>query len=299
MRKTLILKNAVSVLAMLVLGSLALLFMGYGLLFKSLEFIKVYFDLLFWISASAITLLTVLGVVCWVIKKQTPYRIILCSLVLLDIVAAVFYFLCATGLITKITSVDLLREYIASSGSMASIIYIIFCFLQVVLLPVPGSIAVAVGVAMFGPLKCAIYAFIGIILGSFAAFIIGRLVGYKAVCWMVGKDTLDKWLEKIKGKDYLILSLMFLLPAFPDDVLCFVAGLSSMTTKYFIIMIIVTRLISVASTSFSFELIPFNTWWGLMIWGIILTLIILSFYLVLKHSDKIDGYIKNKLKLYK
>lgn len=284
---------------MLVLGSVALLFMGYGLLFKSLEFIKVYFDLLFWISASAITLLTILGVVCWVIKKQTPYRIILCTLVLLDIVAAVFYFLCATGLITKITSVDLLREYIASSGSMASIIYIIFCFLQVVLLPVPGSIAVAVGVAMFGPLKCAIYAFIGIILGSFAAFIIGRLVGYKAVCWMVGKDTLDKWLEKIKGKDYLILSLMFLLPAFPDDVLCFVAGLSSMTTKYFIIMIIVTRLISVASTSFSFELIPFNTWWGLMIWGIILTSIILSFYLVLKHSDKIDGYIKSKLKLYK
>lgn len=299
MRKTLILKNAVSVLAMLVLGSVALLFMGYGLLFKSLEFIKVYFDLLFWISASAITLLTILGVVCWVIKKQTAYRIILCTLVLLDIVAAVFYFLCATGLITKITSVDLLREYIASSGSMASIIYIIFCFLQVVLLPVPGSIAVAVGVAMFGPLKCAIYAFIGIILGSFAAFIIGRLVGYKAVCWMVGKDTLDKWLEKIKGKDYLILSLMFLLPAFPDDVLCFVAGLSSMTTKYFIIMIIVTRLISVASTSFSFELIPFNTWWGLMIWGIILTAIILSFYLVLKHSDKIDGYIKSKLKLYK
>lgn len=299
MRKTLIFKNAVSVLAMLVLGSVALLFMGYGLLFKSLEFIKVYFDLLFWISTSAITLLTVLGVVCWAIKKQTPYRIILCTLVLLDIVAAVFYFLCATGLITKITSVDLLREYIASSGSMASIIYIIFCFLQVVLLPVPGSIAVAVGVAMFGPLKCAIYAFIGIILGSFAAFIIGRLVGYKAVCWMVGKDTLDKWLEKIKGKDYLILSLMFLLPAFPDDVLCFVAGLSSMTTKYFIIMIIVTRLISVASTSFSFELIPFNTWWGLMIWGIILTSIILSFYLVLKHSDKIDGYIKSKLKLYK
>lgn len=284
---------------MLVLGSVALLFMGYGLLFKSLEFIKVYFDLLFWISASAITFLTVLGVVCWAIKKQTPYRIILCTLVLLDIVAAVFYFLCATGLITKITSVDLLREYIASSGSMASIIYIIFCFLQVVLLPVPGSIAVAVGVAMFGPLKCAIYAFIGIILGSFAAFIIGRLVGYKAVCWMVGKDTLDKWLEKIKGKDYLILSLMFLLPAFPDDVLCFVAGLSSMTTKYFIIMIIITRLISVASTSFSFELIPFNTWWGLMIWGIILISIILSFYLVLKHSDKIDGYIKSKLKLYK
>ncbi|MDE6586575.1 MAG: VTT domain-containing protein [Clostridia bacterium] len=166
-----------------------------------------------------------------------------------------------------------------------------------VLLPVPGSVAVAVGTAMFGPLKCSIFSFIGIVAGSVVAFAIGRLIGYKAVCWIVGKESLDKWLNKLKGKDYLILSLMFLLPLFPDDILCFVAGMSSMTWGYFIIMIIVTRAISVFSSAYSFELIPFTTWWGILIWILIAALVVLSFYLVCKYYEKIDYFIKNKLKI--
>jgi uncharacterized membrane protein YdjX (TVP38/TMEM64 family) len=121
-------------------------------------------------------------------------------------------------------------------------------------------------------------------------------LGYPVVKWIVGKETLDKWLNKVKGKDYLILSLMFLLPMFPDDVLCFIAGLSSMTWLYFIIMIIVTRLISVVTTAYSFELIPFNTWWGILTWVIIFAIVVLAFYLVCKYSDQIDNFVKNKLK---
>ncbi len=90
---------------------------------------------------------------------------------------------------------------------------------------------------------------------------------------------------------------MFLLPLFPDDVLCFVAGLSSMTWGYFIIMIILTRALSVFSTAYSFELIPFNTWWGILIWIIIAALVIASFYFVCKYSERIDKFIKSKLKI--
>ncbi|MDE6441995.1 MAG: VTT domain-containing protein, partial [Clostridia bacterium] len=150
---------------------------------------------------------------------------------------------------------------------------------------------VAAGVALFGAFRCFIYSFIGIVSGSIVAFAIGRWIGYKAVIWIVGKDALNKWLEKLKNKDYLILSIMFLLPMFPDDVLCFIAGLSSMTWIYFIIMILVTRLISVLTTAYSIGFIPFNTWWGILIWFAIAALIAVSFWLVLKYSDKIDGFI--------
>ncbi len=150
---------------------------------------------------------------------------------------------------------------------------------------------------MFGPFKCSVYSLIGIVLGSIAAFAVGRLVGYKAVCWIVGQDSLDKWLEKLKGKDYLILSLMFLLPMFPDDILCFIAGLSSMTWPYFIVMIVITRIISVFTTAYSFELIPFTTWWGILIWAVLLAFVVLSFWLVCKYSTQIDGFLKKRLKI--
>lgn len=279
------------------MGASAFLFVAYGLLYKNVEFIIVHFDLLFWLAFGIFSALTLAGILFYVFNMTSLYRLTVCSYIFIDICAVVFFALCASGLISKINSVEALREYIEGAGSLASIIYIVFSFLQVVLLPIPGSVAVAVGVAMFGPLKCAVFSFIGIVLGSVTAFAIGRWIGYKAVCWIVGKESLDKWLKKLKGKDYLILSLMFLLPLFPDDILCFVAGLSSMTWPFFLVMITVTRAISVFSTAYSFELIPFTTWWGILIWAVILALIVLSFYLVCKHYEKIDKFIKDKLKI--
>lgn len=294
-----ILKHCINILAVVLLSAVAFLFTAYGLLYKNVPFIADNFNALIAVAGGLSALFILCGILFYAVKKTALYRLIVCTLVFADICAAVFFALCAGDLLGKINSVDALREYIGSTGGMAAVIFTVFCFLQVVLLPVPGSVAVGVGVAMFGPLKCALFSFIGIVLGSVAAFAIGRWVGYRAVCWIVGKDSLDKWLKKLKGKDYLILSLMFLLPLFPDDILCFVAGLSSMTWPFFLVMITITRAISVFSTAYSFELIPFTTWWGILIWVVILGLVILAFYLVLKYYEKIDNFIKNKLKIQK
>ncbi len=265
------LKHTVNILATVLAGAVAFVFFAYGFSYRSLPFIEKNLLLLISVSSSVIGLLVLAYIVLYVFNKQAFYRLITCALLFIDICAIVFFVICATGLITKINSIQALRDYIAKFGNMAVFLFILFCFLQVVILPIPGSVAVAAGVALFGPLKCAIYSFIGIILGSVVAFAIGRWVGYKAVKWIVGEDTLKKWLAKLKGKDYLILSLMFLLPMFPDDVLCFIAGLSSMTWPYFLIMITITRAISVFTTAYSVGLIPFNTWWGILIWAIIFT----------------------------
>lgn len=281
------------------MSAIAFLFIAYGLAYKSISFIEVNFNILFAVAGVGFTAIMVAGIIFYAFGFKSVYKLIVCLLIFFDISAVVFFVLCATDLITKINSVDALRDYISQTGSWAAVIYIIFSFLQVVLLPVPGSVAVAVGVAMFGPLMCAIYSFIGIVTGSIVAFSIGRWIGYKAVCWIVGKESLDKWLKKLKGKDYLILSLMFLLPLFPDDILCFVAGLSSMTWGFFLVMITVTRAISIFSTAYSFELIPFTTWWGILIWGVLLALVVLAFYLVCRYYEKIDNFLKTKFKILK
>ena len=290
------LKHTVNILATVLAGAVAFVFFAYGFSYRSLPFIDKHLLLLISVSSSVIGLLVLAYIVLYVFNKQALYRLITCALLFIDICAIVFFVICATGLITKINSIQGLRDYLAKFGNMAVFLFILFCFLQVVILPIPGSVAVAAGVALFGPLKCAIYSFIGIILGSVVAFAIGRWVGYKAVKWIVGEDTLKKWLAKLKGKDYLILSLMFLLPMFPDDVLCFIAGLSSMTWPYFLIMITITRAISVFTTAYSVGLIPFNTWWGILIWVIIAAAVVAAFWLICKYSDKIDAFIKNKLK---
>ncbi len=292
-----VLKDVASILFAITLGAVALLFAILGLGYRSLKFIADYYEILVWTLAALTFVVLVSYVVFFLLRKQSIYRLIILGLICADIFAVIFYVICATGFIQKITSVEALQQYIDGFGAWAVIIYILFSYLQVVILPVPGSATVAAGVVLFGWLECSLYSFIGIVLGSVTAFAIGRWVGYRAVCWIVGKDDLDKWLNKIKGKDYLILSLMFLLPMFPDDVLCFVAGLSSMTWPYFLVMIVITRLISTFTVSLSFDLIPFNTWWGILTWIVLAALVVLAFYLVCKYSDKIDKFIKSKFKI--
>lgn len=289
-------KIALNILTAVFFAFAAFLFAALGYRYKGLPFIAAHYALLFWLTAGVLSALSVAYIVFYVLGMQAVHRLILCTLICLGVVALIFFIISATGIISKLTSIEALRDYIGSFGTTAVLIFIFFQFLQVVVLPIPGSVSVGVGVALFGPLRCSLFSFIGIFLGSVVAFAIGRVIGYKAVCWIVGKEDLDKWLAKVKGKDYLLLSIMFLLPLFPDDVLCFVAGLSSITWTYFIVMIIITRLISVFTTSFSLQLIPFNSWWGIAVWVLLGAAVVIAFWLVWKYSDKIDAYIKSKFK---
>ena len=177
------------------------------------------------------------------------------------------------------------------------ILYIVLQYLQVVILPIPSIVSTVAGVALFGPFKTAVYSLIGIVLGSVTAFFVGRKLGNRAVSWIIGKETLLKWQKKLKGKDSLFLTVMFLLPVFPDDVLCFVAGLSSMKVKYFLLMISISRILAVFATCYSFQLIPFNTWWGLTLWGVFIVGIVAAFVVIYKNMDRLQAKIqeiKNK-----
>ena len=89
---------------------------------------------------------------------------------------------------------------------------------------------------------------------------------------------------------------MFLFPFFPDDVLCFVAGLSSMSVPYYIVMITITRIINIVVSAYSVNgsIIPYNTWWGILLWIAVFILVAALCYVIYKHGDKIENFFKSK-----
>ena len=151
---------------------------------------------------------------------------------------------------------------------------------------------------LFGPFWGGVYSAIGIIVGSLVAYFIGRIFGYKVAKWLVGKENLDKGLKLIKGKDKVILTFMFLFPFFPDDILCFVAGITTINPSFFIIMIFITRIISIFSSTYSMNnnFIPYNTWWGILIWALLFAIVILLSFFIIKHGDKINKFFKRNKK---
>lgn len=230
-------------------------------------------------------------------RKNTVYRVLFSGYLLLIFFLVLLFILQKTGFLDIFRDPDLYKEYLEQAGIWMPLLYIILQYLQVVILPIPGFVSTAAGVALFGPTKAMFCSLVGIILGSLTAFIIGRKIGYKAVAWIVGKDDLDKWLKKVKGKDNFILTAMFVLPLFPDDMLCFVAGLSSMTWQYFVVMIVISRILGIAGTCYSVNFIPFDTWWGILIWVVLIALLVTAFVFLYKNMDTVNEWFNKKLRV--
>lgn len=259
----------------------------------SYPLIKRNFVLFSILSGVLICGLYALAVWFTVSEKQTASKILLSTYVFILFCLILLLILQKTGFFEMVRDAEHLQSYLQKAGIWMPLLYILLQYLQVVVLPIPSVVSTVAGVALFGAFKTTIYSLIGIVLGSYTAFFIGRKLGHKAVVWMIGEDTLDKWQTKLKGKDNLFLTVMFLFPMFPDDVLCFLAGLSSMSTKYFLIMIVVCRILGVAGTCYSVDFIPFNTWWGILIWIAFFALILAAFIVIYKNMDKIQEKLKH------
>ena len=252
-----------------------------------------------WLSILASSLLSLicgLSVVSIVAKKDVIYKSVLSLYIFLLFCLILCYVLQKTGFFVVIKDSNSLQSYLERAGVWMPIFYILLQYLQVVILPIPSIVSTLAGVALFGAFRTVIYSLIGIILGSLTAFTIGRKLGNKAVSWIVGEETLEKWQKKLKGKDVLVLTLMFLLPLFPDDILCFVAGLSSISFPYFIVMIVVSRILAVTTTCYSINFIPMNTWWGILIWVVIAIVFIVGFVVIYKHLDAIQAALSKRFK---
>ena len=261
-------------------------------------FVSKYAMLFSILSALLFTAFCVICICFLYKKKETLLKTFLSIYIFLAFVLTLIYILQITGAFEVIKDAERLQAFLERAGVWMPILYILLQFLQVVVLPIPSIVSTAAGVALFGAFQTTVFSLIGILLGSFVAFLIGRKLGYKAVVWMVGKETLDKWQTKLKGKDNLFLTLMFLLPFFPDDVLCFIAGLSSMSTGYFLLMILVSRVLAVTTTCYSIDFIPLNTWWGVLLWSFFIVGIVVAFIIIYKNMDKIQKFLAKRFKVF-
>ena len=296
-----ILGNVLSIIFISLTGLTGVIFTVMYLETFNNGFIADYFGVILAVSVTGITVVTMLTIMLSRRSCGVMYKLCLITVVLISVCVLALYFLKVSGFLNKIDSVEALRKYVESYGKNAVWIFIILQFLQVVVLPIPAVITVAAGVLLFGAFKSAVYSCIGIIVGSLVAFFIGKVFGYKVAKWLVGKENLDKWLNVIKGKDKIILTFMFLFPFFPDDVLCFVAGITTMSPLFFIIMIFITRIISVFASCYSINgsIIPFNTWWGLVLWGIFVAVTVVLAVLIYKKGDKIECWFKARKNIAK
>lgn len=129
-----------------------------------------------------------------------------------------------------------IRLLIASFGSSAPPVFMLIQILQVLFAPVPGEATGFIGGYLFGTLPGFIYSSIGLTVGSWLNFVIGRFVGERYVRKRIPTHQFEKIDRLVKRQGVIVLFILFLFPGFPKDYLCLALGLSTLPMKIFILL---------------------------------------------------------------
>lgn len=137
---------------------------------------------------------------------------------------------------------DRVRDFIASFGWAAPLVFMGIQILQVIFAPVPGEATGFIGGYMFGVLEGFLYSSLALAIGSWINFSIGRFLGVHYVRKMIPADKFERFDALLKRQGVIVLFLLFIFPGFPKDYLCLFLGLSTLPLKVFILLATIGRM---------------------------------------------------------
>lgn len=185
------------------------------------------------------------------LSRSTKIKIIVIGLIL---IALLVYLACDIiwhgPLVTLLMNRDQLVASMESLGPFAPLLYILLQILQTVVAPIPGQVVGSVGGFLFGGWGI-LWTLIGSMIGYYLVFRISRRFGRPLLEKIFKKSGIDKFDFIISAKSAsLILFAIFLLPGFPDDVVCYIAGLTKLSIRRLMVLITLGRLPTIILTNY-------------------------------------------------
>ena len=141
-----------------------------------------------------------------------------------------------------------LTSAVRSAGPWAPLAFIGLYVAQSIAAPIPGQALNFVAGYLFGLIPGILYSWLGLILGTTAALLLARYLGRPLVLRLVAPATLEKMDRLAEDRGLVFFFLVFLIPGLPDDIACFVAGLTSLPLLALIVVSAIGRLPSVAAS---------------------------------------------------
>lgn len=277
-----------TVLCVLIILAAAFLMSGWGALVKAVFYGIAGAGLLF-------------GAVVFILKRdalfKTCFVLVVCAFAVTAVIALISTLAHLNEYATDEERITRLKEIIEGTGGWGMLIYVIVQVLQVIILPLPAAVCYIPGSLIWGPLISTLLASLGVLIGSVAAYLLGRFFGKRVVVWIAGKEACEKYSRIIGSKGKVIFVLMQILPFFPDDILCMVAGMTSMNFPFFLITMIVVRPFVIAAYCYlgSGTVIPFNGW-GIPVWIAVFAVCIALAVLSFKYQERFESWLVSKFK---
>lgn len=171
------------------------------------------------------------------------------------------------------------------------VVFIFLQVMQVVAAPIPGELTGIIGGYLYGPFWGTVYSTIGLTIGSWFAFLLARYFGEPLLEIVIKKEVFEKFEHFMEHKGLLVSFLLFLIPGFPKDYLCYIMGVSLIPTGTFIIISATGRLLGTIILS-SMGSFASNGEYAFL--AIIIILGIIIFIAAYYYHDKILAILKKR-----
>jgi len=144
------------------------------------------------------------------------------------------------------------QAWVDKSGIWGRLLFVGMVFLQVIVALIPGEpLELAAGYA-FGALEGTILSMLGIVLGSWVIFAAVRRFGQKLVeVFFPEKDLKQLSFLKNPKKAKALAFILMTIPGTPKDMLSYVAGLTPLTLREWLTIVVIARIPSLLTSTVS------------------------------------------------
>ena len=134
------------------------------------------------------------------------------------------------------------RGWVAGFGPWGPLVSVALNVAQVLVAPIPGQFVGVMNGYLYGVWWGTLYSMVGLLVGTALAMALARRFGRPLVERLVNPERLARWDRITRRRGPLFFFLIFLTPSLPDDIVCFLIGLSSLAVPRMIVLALIGRL---------------------------------------------------------
>ncbi|EIJ43656.1 hypothetical protein BegalDRAFT_2822 [Beggiatoa alba B18LD] len=150
----------------------------------------------------------------------------------------------------KSQNLEAIRQFFLSFDALSPFVFMGVQILQVFFAPLPGQLFGLLGGLVFGFWDGLLLTMLGLSIGSVLAIGLSRLLRETLVQRFVPPAIFNKFDYLIERGGLFNFFIIFLLPVFPDDAVCFIAGLTRLPLWQLLVVCLAGRLPGMAVLSF-------------------------------------------------
>ena len=162
-------------------------------------------------------------------------------------------------------------NYVKSFGSFGPIVLFTLLFAQVFVAVIPGHAVMMTGGYVYGFATGVAITAVSTILASQLAFLVARNYGRSLIDRLASPQIIERWDKLSANQGALFYFFAFVLPIFPSDLMCYVAGLGKISPARFFLANVLGRMLCAVSITLigSFAFQPPLWFWAVMIASLI------------------------------